>query len=81
MQVVNQKDEERYKLNLKAHIAYKNPHNFKRYYTGGPNKPLREKPFYVSSIIIMKYLKITSHNIFLKFLSNNQTESFGEWRS
>ena len=49
MKLTNQKDEERYKLGLKAHIAYKNPHTFKKYYSGGPNKPLRDKPFYVTT--------------------------------
>jgi len=38
MKLLNHKDQERFKLNLKAHIAYKNPYHFRKFYTGGPMK-------------------------------------------
>ena len=47
MKLLNKKDQERFKLNIKAHIAYKNPYHFRKYYTGGPMKVQTGDPFFV----------------------------------
>ncbi|EDK31720.2 IQ calmodulin-binding motif protein (macronuclear) [Tetrahymena thermophila SB210] len=46
MKVLNKNEQEKYKINLKAHIAFKNPYTFKNFYSGGPAKPIREEPLY-----------------------------------